>query len=79
MLDSFLNIINELIYVPDEGMVHPGLPSGWVAFIFVSMVLVGLRYALFYSENTLQKLVNYERWPCWIKSVSDACCNVSKL
>ena len=57
MLDSFLNIINELIYVPDEGMVHPGLPSGWVAFIFVSMVLVGLRYAFFYSESTTQRKI----------------------
>ena len=48
----FLNTINELIYIPDEGMVHPGLPASWVAFIFVSMILVGMRYAFFYSENT---------------------------
>ena len=52
MIDIFLNTINELIYIPDEGMVHPGLPASWVAFIFVSMILVGMRYAFFYSENT---------------------------
>lgn len=51
MLDSILEVVNKLIYIPDEGMVHPGLPAGWVAFIFISMLLIGLRYAFFYSEK----------------------------
>jgi len=44
MYESLVNFINKLIYVPDEGMVHPGLPAGWVAFIFLSMVVIALRY-----------------------------------
>ncbi|MCK5385763.1 MAG: hypothetical protein KAJ39_01160 [Gammaproteobacteria bacterium] len=51
MYELFLKFINELIYVPDEGMVHPGLPAGWVAFVFICMLLIGLRYAFFYSRN----------------------------
>ncbi|MFK5914723.1 MAG: hypothetical protein QM484_10120 [Woeseiaceae bacterium] len=45
MQDLFFNFISELIYVPDEGMVHPGLPVEWVAFVFISMLLIGIRYA----------------------------------
>ena len=52
MYEVFLKFINELIYVPDEGMVHPGLPAGWVVFIFISMLLIGLRYAFFYSRKS---------------------------
>ena len=52
MYELFLNFINELIYVPDEGMVHPGLPAAWVAFVFISMMLIGLRYAFFYSRKS---------------------------
>lgn len=52
MSELFLNFINELIYVPDEGMVHPGLPANWVAFVFISMVVIGLRYAIFYSKKS---------------------------
>lgn len=46
MVDLFLNFINSLIYIPDEGMVHPGLPVVWAAIIFSSMVIVGIRYTL---------------------------------
>ena len=55
MVDLLLDVINELIYVPDEGMVHPGLPAGWVAFIFISMVLLGLRYTIFSPKNNGDK------------------------
>ena len=51
MLDSILEVVNKLIYIPDEGMVHPGLPAGWVAFVFIAMFLIGLRYAFFYAEK----------------------------
>lgn len=60
MIEYFLKSINELIYVPDEGMVHPGLPASWVGFVIISMLLVGLRYAFFYrkkeNESTSLKL-----------------------
>lgn len=49
MYESILDFVNQLIYVPDEGMVHPGLPSGWVVFIFFSMIVIALRYTLFFS------------------------------
>ena len=52
MVEVFLNFIDTLIYVPEEGMVHPGLPAAWVAFVFVSMGLLLLRYSFFYSTNT---------------------------
>ncbi len=54
MYELFLDFINELIYVPEEGMVHPGLPAAWVGFIIISMLLIGFRYAFFpssYSEK----------------------------
>ena len=47
MVEIFLSFIDTLIYVPEEGMVHPGLPVAWVAFIFVSMLAIGLRYTFF--------------------------------
>lgn len=47
MIDVFLSFIDSLIYVPEEGMVHPGLPVAWVAFVFISMLAIGLRYAFF--------------------------------
>ena len=51
MYQSFLDVINKLIYIPDEGMVHPGLPSAWVAFVFISMIVIALRF-MFVSSNT---------------------------
>ena len=51
MYESLVNFIHELIYVPDEGMVHPGLPAGWVAFIFLSMVTIALRYTFLSVES----------------------------
>lgn len=51
MYELFIEFINELIYVPDEGMVHPGLPAGWVTFILFSMIVVGIRYTLFSSST----------------------------
>jgi len=51
MLDLFLQFITGLIYVPDGGMVHPGLPVAWVAFIFISMIVITIRY-LFFSINS---------------------------
>lgn len=72
MYDSFLDVINNLIYIHDEGMVHPGLPSAWVAFVFVSMIAISVRYMLFSSNsgksfkypltNKLIKLVVTRPW-----------------
>ncbi len=52
MIDVFLNFIDTLIYIPEEGMVHPGLPASWVAFVFSAMLVIGLRYAFFYKLNS---------------------------
>lgn len=51
MFELFFQFITDLIYVPNEGMVHPGLPVVWVAFIFISMLLIVTRY-MFFSTNT---------------------------
>ncbi len=51
MYDLVVNFINNLIYVPEEGMVHPGLPAGWVAFIFFSMVVIAIRYIFFSVQS----------------------------
>ena len=51
MLESFLHFITSLIYIPDEGMVHPGLPVVWVASIFIGMVVVAIRYTLMPSAH----------------------------
>ena len=52
MFEVFLSFIDTLIYIPEEGMVHPGLPAVWVAFVFAAMFLLGLRYAFFYRQNS---------------------------
>ena len=68
MYELFLTFINKLIYVPDEGMVHPGLPAAWVAFVFISMVVIGLRYAIFYSKkNGVAKPFKYPFFTSIIK------------
>jgi len=52
MIEIFLSFIDTLIYIPEEGMVHPGLPAAWVAFVFSAMFLIGVRYAFFYRKNS---------------------------
>lgn len=51
MVEELNLFINQFIYVPNEGMVHPGLPAVWVAFILLSMVIIGLRFT-FFSAST---------------------------
>lgn len=58
MYENLLEFLNQLIYVPDEGMVHPGLPAGWIIFIFFSMIVIGLRYTLFFSSATINVSTN---------------------
>ena len=53
MYEVVLNFINELIYIPKEGMVHPGLPAVWVLFVVMSMVFIGIR-GLLLSFDTNQ-------------------------
>lgn len=43
MYELALYFINELIYVPKESMVHPGLPAAWALFVVMSMVFIGIR------------------------------------
>ena len=41
MYQSLIDFINKLIYVPSEGMVHPGLSENWVlAIVFVMLVII---------------------------------------
>ncbi len=67
MIESIISFINKLIYVPDSGMVHPGLPAGWVAFVFFSMVVIALRYTFFaYSSS---ENVNSFHYPIFNKII----------
>ena len=43
MYESVINFINSLIYIPDAGMVHPGLSAQWVAGIVTMMLLIGIK------------------------------------
>lgn len=43
MYESTLSFINSLIYVPDAGMVHPGLSAQWVVGIVIIMLLIGIK------------------------------------
>lgn len=43
MYQSLIDFINNLIYVPSEGMVHPGLSENWVLGIVFVMLLIVLR------------------------------------
>ncbi len=46
MYESIIEFINRLIYVPSEGMVHPGLSVNWVLAIIVVMVVMVMRSML---------------------------------
>ncbi len=52
MLDSIIAFFEQLVYVPDSGMVHPGLPPAWVAVIFFTMLLLAIRYTVGLSATT---------------------------
>jgi len=43
MYENIANFINQLIYVADEGMVHPGLSVNWVLGIVVVMIAIVMR------------------------------------
>lgn len=53
MVEIFLNFIDTLIHVPKEnvGMVHLGLPVSWVAIVFISILVLGLRYTFVTASN----------------------------
>lgn len=51
MFETLSQLLNNLIYVPSEGMVHPGLPPVWVVFILFSMLLIGARAIIFTQAN----------------------------
>lgn len=51
MVEVFLNFINTLIYTPKEGMVHPGLPASWVAFVFLAMFFNWCAICFFLQEK----------------------------
>ena len=42
MLDKLLSLLDQLVIMPEQGMVHPGLPTVWVLGILVSMILITL-------------------------------------
>jgi polyferredoxin len=47
MFESLTELINRLVYVPAEGMVHPGLSPAWVVLVVCAMLLIGVRAAFF--------------------------------
>ena len=51
MYEYFLDIVNNIIYIPDDVMTHSGLPAGWVAFILFSMIVIGLRTIIYFSTS----------------------------
>jgi len=53
MVERFLNLIDSLIHVPKAsvGMVHLGLPASWVAFVFISMLVLSSYYAFVTTSN----------------------------
>lgn len=64
MYDVLVEQIKQLIYVPSEGMVHPGLSAGWVVIVLVAMLLISLRFSLFSPVWGDQiKSVSLFHWP----------------
>jgi len=64
MYDVLTEQINRLIYVPSEGMVHPGLSAGWVIIVLAAMLLISLRFSLSSAAQGGQvKSVSLSRWP----------------
>lgn len=55
MYESVINFINSLIYVPEAGMVHPGLSAQWVAGIITVMLLIGIKTVWLTSSDSLSK------------------------
>ncbi len=53
MLESLTEQINRLVYVPAEGMVHPGLSAGWVIAILTIMLLIVARTVVLSSGHSL--------------------------
>jgi len=43
MYENIVSFINRLIYVPSDGMVHPGLSVNWVLGIMVVMIAIVIR------------------------------------
>lgn len=59
MYESLLNFINQFIYVPEEGMVHPGLSENWVLFVIFSMLVISVRLAFFSTVNSVTTTNNH--------------------
>lgn len=47
MYEVLVEKIESMIYVPAEGMVHPGLSPGWVLLIIAAMLMIGVRTTFF--------------------------------
>ena len=43
--------LNRLIYIPSEGMVHPGLSAEWVMVILCLMLVVSIRTVWFAPDQ----------------------------
>lgn len=72
MYDNIVNLINTLIYVPAEGMVHPGLSTNWVIGIVILMFGILLRSVwrtiaakTNTSSITIEPKINLSRLP-WL-------------
>jgi len=64
MYDFLVEKINRLIYVPTEGMVHPGLSAGWVIVAVVAMLMISLSLSLLSPVMGGQiKSISLSQWP----------------
>jgi len=52
MYEELTHIIQQLVYVPASGMVHPGLSPGWVMLTLLCMVMLGLRCSLATTQTS---------------------------
>ena len=59
MFESVIDFINALIYVPDEGMVHPGLSAYWVFGIVLLMFAIVLRFILITNNASTTSSTNF--------------------
>jgi len=51
MFDQVLEQLNKLIYIPQQGMVHPGLSAEWAIFIMGGMCLIVARVLVSSTAN----------------------------
>jgi len=59
MYELLIGMMDKLIYVPEAGMVHPGLPSAWVLFVVSVMVMIGI-YNIWRSTAQIKANIGFQ-------------------